>query len=152
MGAAQLLDFDLSKIKVYSTNGKFLCIATRMESVNPLANYTDNVKDVEDLKQRIKQQQRLEQQTIEAYMSEFRRENGYLPTFEESDYEEYKSILDLTVDYPLLEDKEPTQTIFKNDYDRYEFLRKKENLAPEESAWVSEYETSDEYMLIYKND
>ena len=144
--------FDLSKIKVYSTNGKFLCIATRMESVNPLANYTDNVKDVEDLKQRIKQQQRLEQQTIEAYMSEFRRENGYLPTFEESDYEEYKSILDLTVDYPLLEDKEPTQTIFKNDYDRYEFLRKKENLAPEESAWVSEYETSDEYMLIYKND
>ena len=144
--------FDLSHIKVYLTNGKFLCIATRMESLNPLANYTDNVKDIEDLKQRIKQQQRLEHQTIKAYLSEFKKENGCLPTFDEPDYEEYQSIKERTQDYPLLEDKKSSKKIFKNNYERYEFLKQKEDLSPEESAWVSEYETTDEYTLIYKND
>ena len=144
--------FDLSHIKVYSTNGKFLCVATRMESVNPLANYIGDAKDVEELKQKLKQQQRLEQQTIKAYLTEFKKENGYLPSFQEPDYEEYKSIYDKTEDYPLLEDKEAVLTSFKNNYERYEFLKTKNDLSPEESAWLSKYETTEEYELIYKND
>ena len=77
--------FDLSEIKVYDTNGKFICIAKRMETINPLANYTGDAKDIEEFKQRIKQQKRLEQQTVKAYFAELKKDKIDIPLLEEKD-------------------------------------------------------------------
>lgn len=58
--------FDLSYIKVYTTAGKFLCKADRITLTHPLANYTGNIKDVEDYKQKIRKQKQLKNRTLKA--------------------------------------------------------------------------------------
>jgi len=50
--------FDLSYIKVYLTDGRFLCLAKRIEKVHPLAAISGTVQDVETLKESIKRQKR----------------------------------------------------------------------------------------------
>lgn len=50
--------FDLSYIKVYLTDGRFLCLAKRNEKVHPLAAISGTVQDVETLKESIKLQKR----------------------------------------------------------------------------------------------
>lgn len=57
--------FDLSKIKVYSHKGEFLCIAERRMPVHPMAEHLGDIRDVEMLKHRISQQRRLEKKTIQ---------------------------------------------------------------------------------------
>jgi len=58
--------FDLSYIKVYTMNGKFLCKAQRITLTHPLANYTGEIKDIEDYKQKIQKQKQLKNKTIKA--------------------------------------------------------------------------------------
>lgn len=60
--------FDLSFVKVYTLAGEFICVAKRLDAINPLVNYTGSAKDIEDFKQRVKQQKRLEQQTANEYL------------------------------------------------------------------------------------
>lgn len=50
--------FDLSHIKVYLTDGRFLCLAKRNEKIHPLAAISGSVQDVETLKESIKHQKR----------------------------------------------------------------------------------------------
>src|SRR5574344_2796491 len=56
--------FDLSYIKIYSEYGKFLCKADRITLTHPLANYTGEIKDIEDYKQKIQKQKQLKNKTI----------------------------------------------------------------------------------------
>ncbi len=144
--------FDLSYIKVYSIDGKFICNAKRLESINPLANYEGEPKDMEELKQRVKQQKRLEQQTVKAYIAELKHEKAYLPMFKEEDYEEYKSLEDKKIVAKTLEKTESDENlpIFQNKYERYEFLKNKQELSKTELDWLKNYETSQEYKLIYE--
>src|SRR5574344_317077 len=58
--------FDLSYIKVYTINGKFLCKAERITLTHPLAHYTGKIKDIEDYKQKILKQKQLKNRTIKA--------------------------------------------------------------------------------------
>lgn len=142
--------FDLSEIKVYGTNGKFICIAKRMEAINPLANYTGDAKDIEEFKQKIKQQKRLEQQTIKEYFAELKKDKIGIPLLEES-YKEYNSIDDkkiyLSEFKDFDEDSHPPK--FHNRYEKYDYLKKKETLTLEEETWICNYERSDEFQLIY---
>ncbi len=57
--------FDLSSIKVYSMNGEYLCAATRVASVHPMAQHLGNANDVETLKREIAKQKRLEKRTVQ---------------------------------------------------------------------------------------
>ena len=91
--------FDLSEIKVYTIKGEFLCIAKRLEPINPLANYIGDAKDIEELRQRLKQQKRLEEKTVKMYLSGMKsKKDYYLPFSQERDLEEYKPI-DAQVEY-----------------------------------------------------
>src|SRR5574344_1209718 len=58
--------FDLSYIKVYSMTGKFLCKANRITLTHPLANYTGEINDIEDYKQKFQKQKQLKNKTIKA--------------------------------------------------------------------------------------
>lgn len=58
--------FDLSYINVYTMSGKFLCKADRITLTHPLANYTGEIKDIEDYKQKIQKQKQLKNKTIKA--------------------------------------------------------------------------------------
>lgn len=57
--------FDLTQIKVCSLSGDPLCIARRVEPVHPMAAHLGDVKDVDELKQRIAEKNRNERKTIE---------------------------------------------------------------------------------------
>lgn len=144
--------FDLSYIKVYSTNGKFICVATRLEPINPIANYEGTAKDINEFKERVKQKKALEKQTVQAYLSELKKEKVYIPSLEEiPDYDEYKSIEDKRLYVESLKDidDENSLPVFHNRYERYDYLKKKDNLTPDERQWIANYEKSDEYKLIY---
>ncbi len=56
--------FNLTYIKVFALSGEFLCVANRVMSVHPLARVLGEAKDVEAVKQGIRQQRRLSQQTV----------------------------------------------------------------------------------------
>ena len=145
--------FDLSEIKVYTIKGEFLCIAKRLEPINPLANYIGDAKDIEELRQRLKQQKRLEEKTVKMYLSGMKsKKDYYLPFSQERDLEEYKPI-DAQVEYikTFIEAEEAYDTpkVFHNRYEKYEYLKSKTVLTEEENIWLKSYETSDEYELIY---
>ena len=55
---------DLTKIKVYTLNNEFICYADRVMPIHPMATYLGNIKDKEELNQKLKQQKSLEKQTI----------------------------------------------------------------------------------------
>lgn len=144
--------FDLSQIKVYSTNGKFLCIAKRLEPINPLANHIGDAKDMEELKQRLKQQKQLEKQTVKSYISEIKKTQKLLPVFDNhDDYDEFKSLEDKKLAVSVMNDAEQKENniIFTNNYERYEYLKCKDKLSAEEIEWLNSYENSEEYRLIY---
>lgn len=139
--------FDLSQVKVYTTKGKFLCIANRAEAVNPIANYIGTPKDIEELKQRLKQQKQLEKDTVKKYLKDFRSEKIYLPLIED-DMQEYK---DENV-YAISQcEKVETKksNIFENKYQKYEWLISQNDIGEIEKAWINEYEKTEEYALIF---
>ena len=144
--------FDLSNIKVYSTEGKFLCIATKLKPINPLANYIGDAKDIEDFKQRTKQQKRREKQTVNAYLTELNG-NQILPLdITVSDYDAYKSLEDK---YPTtfetnLDSNNGNPTVFLTNFERYEYIKTKEEISEDEARWSENFEKSEEYKLIYE--
>lgn len=144
--------FDLSNIKVYSTDGKFLCIATKLKPINPLANYIGDAKDIEEFKQRTKQQKRLEKQTVNAYLTEL-NVNQILPLdITVPDYDAYKSLEDK---YPTtfetsLDSNNENPTVFSTNFERYEYIKTKEEISEDEARWSENFEKSEEYRLIYE--
>ena len=147
--------FDLSQIKVFTTMGKFLCIAKRLEPVNPLANYIGDAKDMEDLKQKLKQQKQLEKQTIKSYISEIKKTQNLLPVFDNhEDLEEYKSTEEKRLIEAIIKDAEISRTKikFSNNFERYEYLKNKPDITSEETEWLKNYEDSTEFQLIYGQD
>jgi putative transposase len=57
--------FDLSSIKVFSMRGEYLCTASRVPSVHPMAQHLGDAKDMETFKREISKQKRLERRTIQ---------------------------------------------------------------------------------------
>ena len=66
--------FDLSKIHVYSTKGKFLCIAHRIQKVHTMARILGSVNDMEEYKQQYKKQQ-LKNKLIKQVKKIFQKED-----------------------------------------------------------------------------
>jgi hypothetical protein len=65
--------FDLSHIKVYSSSGQIICTARRVMRMHPMASYLGDVRDVEDLKQALTSQRKLERKTIQTTKELLRR-------------------------------------------------------------------------------
>ena len=66
---------DLTKIKVYTLNNEFICYADRVMPIHPMATYLGDVKDQEELKQKLKQQKLLEKQTVKKVQKHFKSEH-----------------------------------------------------------------------------
>src|SRR5574344_397319 len=65
--------FDLTKIKVFSVKGEYLCTAERVTETHPMAKILGTVEDLEDFKQKIEKQKALKRRTINSVKK-------YLPT------------------------------------------------------------------------
>ena len=145
--------FDLKTIKVFTPKGKFICEAKRLEPVHPLANHFGEVKDIEDLKQKLKLQKKLERETERKYIQHLKREKAYYPmqTLDLEEYTEEKEIKRICLNE--IEDEKVKEPIcFQNRFEKYEYLTQKENLSKEEKSWIKEYESTDEFQDIYGNE
>ncbi|MFI3300456.1 MAG: Mu transposase C-terminal domain-containing protein [Candidatus Gastranaerophilales bacterium] len=140
--------FDLSYIKVYKKDGAFLCVAKRLESLNPLANYIGEAKDVEDLKYRLKQQKKLENQTVKDYLKSFKKEEIFLPVIQEIelDVPECKKIVHFEEEV-----KQKNNQVFENKFEKYEWLLSQKNLQEKDIKWIENYKNTSEYKLIFEN-
>ena len=142
--------FDLSKIKVYSTRGEFICTAKRVTLTHPMAYHLGEVKDQEDFIRKIKKPQQLRNKTL-------RTIKKYLPK-EDIKFLEAQMIEDSmsqetpeprTEIVPIIM-PEKLRPIFINNYEKYEYLMKEGCISPEERRWLMEYKQSEEYKLIYE--
>ncbi|OGI25440.1 MAG: hypothetical protein A2287_03445 [Candidatus Melainabacteria bacterium RIFOXYA12_FULL_32_12] len=140
--------FDLSKIKVYSTKGEYLCTAKRVTGTHPMAYHMGNIKDIEDFKQKIKKPQKLKNKTLLALRK-------YLPK-EDIKFLETQMIEESVLVYepePIKQEPitvpDKLKPVFLNNYERYEWLMENGCTSPEERKWLQNYKNSDEYKLIY---
>ncbi len=141
--------FDLSKIKVYSTKGEYLCSAKRVTGTHPMAYHMGEVKDMEDFKQKIQKQKRLKNRTLRTIKKFLPKEDiKFLET--QMDLERIEQeipAIEVKSEPLILEDK--LKPVFMNNYERYEWLMKNGCTSPEDRSWLQEYKNSEEYQLIY---
>ena len=150
--------FDLTKIKVFTPKGEFLCTAERVTETHPMAKLLGDVKDYEDYKQKIVRQKQLKKKTINAVKNYFSTEEiKYLetkmdeeisPPVQSAFKESSKTILNTNNFGTGTKDKNhlPLQTLFKNNSQKYEYLIKHEPTNP----WISEFKQTKEYRLLYE--
>lgn len=73
--------FDLTKIKVFTPKGEYLCTAERVTETHPMTKLLGDVKDYEDYKQKIVRQKQLKKKTVNAVKKYFLTEEiKYLET------------------------------------------------------------------------
>src|SRR5574344_2061313 len=123
--------FDLSEIKVYSMRGKFICTAKRVLPTHPMAYQMGGVKDVEDYKQKIQKKAKLRKRTIKSV--EKYLDNDEIKFLE--DEMKLDDINQLTDDLKpvndiLISDKTEPK-VFKNNFERYDYLLIKEDKTEE---------------------
>ena len=159
--------FDLSYINVYTLSGKFLCKADRITLTHPLANYTGEIKDIEDYKQKIQKQKQLKKKTIKACKEflniedleilqcemadcEQRAEQSKAP-FIASNQPEKEELENLpTPIVPKIENKKEkynpyVKPLFKTNIERYEYLMQHGCTCVEDRKWLTNFKESEEY-------
>src|SRR5574344_1680285 len=151
--------FDLSYIKVYTINGKFLCKAKRITLTHPLAHYTGEIKDIEDYKQRIQKQKQLKNRTIKACKEFLNVED--LDVLKCELIEEREPIVEKTIggkisDFFTTEEAKSEEgpkirPLFKTNFERYEYLMKQGCTCNADRKWLSEYKMTEE-CKIYEKD
>jgi len=142
--------FDLTKIKVYTVKGEFICTAKRVTSTHPMAYHLGEVKDREDFIRKIKKPQQLRNKTL-------RTIKKYLPK-EDIKFLETQMIEDsipAEIPEPRVESApivlpNKLRPVFMNQYEKYEFLMQNGCTSVEERKWLVEYKQSDEYKMIYE--
>src|SRR5574344_2186379 len=151
--------FDLSYIKVYTINGKFLCKAERITLTHPLAHYTGKIKDIEDYKQKILKQKQLKNRTIKACKEFLNVED--LDVLKCELIEEREPIVEKTIggkisDFFTTEEAKSEEgpkirPLFKTNFERYEYLMKQGCTCNADRKWLSEYKMTEE-CKIYEKD
>jgi putative transposase len=141
--------FDLTKIKIYSTKGEYLCTAKRVTGTHPMAYHMGNVKDMEDFKQKIQKQKRLKNRTLKAVKKFLPKED--IKFLEIQMQEEYIEIIPEPI--KIIEQKAVHITekpVFMNSYERYEWLMKNGCTNQDDKKWLQQYKNTDEYKMIYE--
>jgi putative transposase len=144
--------FDLSKIKVYSTKGEFICTAKRVTSTHPMAYHLGEVKDVEDFRQKIQKQKKLKNKTLREVKKYLPKEEiKFLETQMMEDYQQEEKILEPIVKIKVKPEKiyVTEKPFFKTSYERYDWLMKYGCTNSDDRLWMMEYQKSDEYEMIY---
>ncbi len=149
--------FDLSYIKIYTMNGKFLCRAERITLTHPLAHYTGEIKDIEDYKQKIQKQKQLKNRTIKACKEFLNVED--LDVLRCELIEEKEPMVEQVTPHPnpLPQgareqfQNTPLRPLFKTNFERYEYLMKSGCTCNADRKWLSEYKDTEE-CKIYEKD
>ena len=132
--------FDLTKIKVFTPKGEYLCTAERVTETHPMAKLLGDVKDYEDYKQKIVRQKQLKKKTVNAVKNYF--------STEEIKYLESKMDEEISppVQTAFKESSKAVQPLFKNNSQKYEYLIKHDPTNP----WIAEFRETKEYGLLYE--
>ena len=135
--------FDLTKIKVFTPKGEYLCTAERVTETHPMAKLLGDVKDYEDYKQKIEKQRKLRRKTINSVKQYFSNEEV---KFLETKMLEEKDENLIPVQTVFKSRLNGVQTLFKNNSEKYEYL-----IANDPSnSWITEFKNTKEYRLLYE--
>lgn len=145
---------DLTKIKVYTLNNEFICYADRVMTIHPMATFLGDIKDQEELKQKLKQQKSLEKQTVKKVQKHFKAEhikplewqNKQIKAIELKTNKIFSNNLEEKVVEDISDKK------FMTRYERYEWHLENGFSNDKEVAWFKEYETTEEFKEIFGND
>ena len=115
-----------------------------------MANYLGDIKDQEELKFKLRQQKRLEKQTVKELKNYLKSQN-----IKTLDWQEIPKIE--TVQQPKITrniELEPTdgRPNFEFKYQRYEWHLQNGFENDKDVAWFKEYELSEEYKQIYRKE
>lgn len=131
--------FDLTKIKVYTTKGEYLCTAERVTETHPMAKLLETVEDLEDYKQKIQKQQKLRRKTINSV-------KDLLSTDEVRFIETTENDENLNaVQKPFNDRLKGVQKYFKNNCEKYEYLIANDP----NNEWIADFKKTKEYKLLY---
>ena len=141
---------DLSKIKIFTLNNEFICEAQRVMPIHPMANYLGDIKDQEELKFKLRQQKRLEKQTVKELKSYLKSQD-----IKTLDWQEIPQVE--VFEQPKIALKIETQSSdgrpnFEFKYQRYEWHLQNGFENDRDVAWFKEYELSEEYKQIYRKE
>jgi hypothetical protein len=139
--------FDLTKVKVYSDKGEFICEAKRVEKTHPMAYHMGTIKDMEDFKQKIQKQQKIRNKTLRAVKK-------YLPAddikFLKMQMQEELIEVNNNEIIEVKPIRKEAVPFFLNNYEKYDWLMKKGCTSSDERVWVEKYKKSNEYKEIYE--
>ena len=145
---------DLTKIKVYTLNNEFICYADRVMPIHPMATYLGDIKDKEELNQKLKQQKSLEKQTVKNIRKYLKSEHIKPLEWQNKPTKaiELKTnkIFSNNLEEKVVEDISDKK--FMTRYERYEWHLKNGFSNDKEVAWFKEYETTEEFKEIFGND
>ena len=129
--------FDLTKIKVFTPKGEYLCTAERVTETHPMAKLLGDVKDYEDYKQKIVRQRQLKKKTVESVKK-------YLET---EDIKLLETKIEESTVQPLFKSRSNgIYKSFKNNADKYEYLVANDP----NNSWITEFRNTKEYRLLYE--
>ena len=135
--------FDLTKIKVFTPKGEYLCTAERVTETHPMAKLLGDVKEYEEYKQKIEKQRKLRRKTINSVKQYFSNEEV---KFLETKMLEEKDENLIPVQTVFKSRLNGVQTLFKNNSEKYEYL-----IANDPSnSWITEFKNTKEYRLLYE--
>lgn len=145
--------FDLTQIKVYTIKGEFLCDAERVTETHPMAKVLGTAEDLEDFKQKIEKQKALKRRTINSVKKYLSAEDVKFLEMHMQDCHCERSdaiqenVLDCRVALcaPRNDATINGRPIFKNNFEKYEWLTKNE---PDDD-WIVEFKTGKEHQLFY---
>ncbi len=142
--------FDLSKIKIYSTRGEYLCTAKRVIGTHPMAYHMGNIKDMEDFRQKIKKPKQLRKRTLRTIKKYLSKEDiKFLETQMEQENIQVQEPKIEPVKNESVAISEKLRPVFLNKYERYEWLMENACTSAEERKWLQNYKNSDEFKMIY---
>ncbi|MEI7475302.1 MAG: transposase family protein [bacterium] len=142
--------FDLTKIKVYSTKGEYICTAKRITGTHPMAYHLGEIKDMEDFKQKIQKQKKFKNKTLKAVKKYLPKEDiKFLEVQMDSEYLESTPDVEIKNEPLMIETQ--IKPVFMNNYERYEWFIKNGCSTSEDRQWLANYKQSDEYKLIYED-
>jgi putative transposase len=139
--------FDLSKIKVYTFKGEFLCTADRVTETHPMAKILGTVEDLEDFKQKIQKQKALKRRTINSVKKYLPAEDIKFLETQITRHSEFISELHDCETLKLFQGDVLVcgRPIFKNNFEKYEWFVKNEP----QNEWTSEFKQTKEYKIYY---
>lgn len=141
---------DLTKIKIYTLNNEFICEAERVMPIHPMANYLGDIKDQEELKFKLRQQKRLEKQTMKELKNYLKAQD--IKTLDWQEIPKVEVVEQPKIALKIEPEPSDGRPNFEFKYERYEWHLKNGFENDRDVVWFKEYELSEEYKQIYRKE